>query len=307
MRGRRKGSRLYLTLALVLIIAIAISSVFIKETRGGFLHEFKNRARDIATYPLSTVKKGYTSIENWLLGVFRAAELREENLKLRNELKNARRTILEAQDLKKENEELRTLLELKKRNQKILCFAEIIAINQELSGKFYTVDKGTADGVEENMPVITPDGVFGKVYSAGKSSSIVIPVNHPLSAVSARVAETSERGIVEGSTDGKLYLRFIPRESKVSIGMVVVTSGLGGVYPEGVLIGTIKSIKDDPNSLDLQIEVGPAVNFLTTDFVIIMKSPLSAPEKTGKKTSAAGISKRSTTLSEVLIEKGVRQ
>jgi rod shape-determining protein MreC len=139
-----------------------------------------------------------------------------------------------------------------------------------LSGKFYLINKGSRDGIRPNQPVITPDGVFGKIYSAGKTSSIVMPANHPLSAISARIAETGEQGIVEGSSEGKLYLKLIPRESQASIGMIVVTSGLGGVYPKNILVGTIKNVKEDPNRLDLVIEVGPAVDYETAAYVIVL-------------------------------------
>lgn len=63
----------------------------------------------------------------------------------------------------------------------------------------------------------------------------------------------------------------IPKDSRATIGMIVVTSGFGGVYPKNLLIGTIKSLKEDPNRLDLVIEVGPAVSFDTSDFVLILK------------------------------------
>ncbi|MCX7831993.1 MAG: rod shape-determining protein MreC, partial [Actinobacteria bacterium] len=178
--------------------------------------------------------------------------------------------ILEAEAIRRENEELRKMLGVIRSQGEKVVTAEVIAVNQELSGKFYMINKGKKDGVDVNQAVLTADGVFGKIYSAGENSAVVIPINHPLSAVSARISETGELGIVEGSVNGNLYLKLIPKESQASIGMIVVTSGFGGVYPKNMLVGTIKRVKEDPNRLDLEIEVGPACDFDSVDFVMVV-------------------------------------
>lgn len=258
-------------LVFVFVVAILLTSIYIREGEGGALHNLKYSLLDAVSDTLSFLKGKYNSVSDWLSGVLKSSQLKRENEKLRQELKSARRLILESEAIRKENEQLRQLLGLKKLYKEQAIVAEIIAVNQELSGKFYLINKGREDGVKPNLAVITPDGVFGKVFSAGKNSSVVLPINHPLSAVSAKISETGEYGIVEGSTSGRLYLKMIPKESKATIGMIVVTSGFGGVYPRNLLIGTIKSLKEDPNRLDLVIEVGPAVSFDTSGFVMVLK------------------------------------
>lgn len=269
MKRRRQVSRLYYLLLFALALSVALSSLYIREGNDGVLHKVKNRAVDLLSGPTSYFKQVYKTFTDWLYSVVHASAIKKENEKLRNDLKTARRIFLEAEALRKENEKLRKLLKLKSEKENLVA-AEIIAVNQELSGKFYIINRGKKDGIKENQAVITADGVFGKIYSAGLNSSVILPINHPLSAVSARVVETGEVGIVEGSSSGKIYLKLIPKESKVSIGMVVVTSGLGGVYPKNLLIGTVKSVREDPNRLDLEIEVGPACSFDTSDFVLVI-------------------------------------
>lgn len=270
MKRRKKRSRLYYLLLMFAAAAIALSSVYLREPPDGALHQLKDELRDLAARPLSTFKDAHDSFLNWLQSLLNASELKAENEKLREELKMARRLVLEAEAVKRENEQLKKILEIYKPLKEKSVVAEIIAVNQELSGKFYLINKGRMHGIKPNLPVITADGVFGKIYSAGNNSAVVMPANHPLSAISARIAETGEQGIVEGSPEGKLYLKLIPRESQAAIGMIVVTSGLGGVYPKNLLLGTIKSIKEDPNRLDLDIEVGPAVNYETSEYVIVL-------------------------------------
>lgn len=271
MKRRKRTARLNYLLVIAFLIAILLTSIYIREGEGGVLHNLKYSFLDAVSGTLSYLKGKYNSASDWFSGILWSSKLKEENEKLRQELKTVRRLILESEAVKRENEQLRQILGLKKLYKEQAIAAEIIAVNQELSGKFYLVDKGRKDGVKPNLAVITPDGVFGKVFSAGENSSVIIPINHPLSAVSAKISETGEFGIVEGSTSGRLYLKMIPKDSRATIGMIVVTSGFGGVYPKNLLIGTIKSLKEDPNRLDLVIEVGPAVSFDTSDFVLILK------------------------------------
>jgi len=270
LKRRKRVSRLYYLFLIFFAAAIALSSVYLREPPDGALHRLKDELRDLTTRPLSWIKNTHDSFSSWLEGVLNVSRLKAENEKLREELKMARRLMLEAEAVRRENERLKKILELYKPLSEKSVVAEIIAVNQELSGKFYLINKGSIHGIKPNSPVITADGVFGKIYSVGKNSAVVMPANHPLSAISARIAETGEQGIVEGSPEGKLYLKLIPRESQAAIGMIVVTSGLGGVYPKNLLLGTIKSVKEDPNRLDLDIEVGPAVNYETSEYVIVL-------------------------------------
>ncbi len=271
MRERRYQNRLYITLLTILVLCVLVVSIYVREGDEGPLHRTQARLRDLFVTPVSFIKKGYVSISDWFSGIFMAGELKRENEELRRQISESRRLVLEAQDLKRENEELRKALGLRERFSYKLIPAQVVIIHQEIGGKFYTVDKGSRDGVERNDPVISSDGIFGRVYQVGKSSSVILPLNHPISSVSARIVETREVGVVEGTREEKLMLRLIPKESKVSIGNIVVTSGLGKIFPEGLLIGTVFSVKEDPNRLDKVIEVGPAVNYAGNQFFYILK------------------------------------
>jgi rod shape-determining protein MreC len=268
---RRKGpNRLYVATAVLIVLGVILSSLYVREKEAGPLHSVESFFRDQLAGPLTFLKNTYSSFEDWFYGVLNASRLTRENEKLKRDLSEARRLLLEAEAVKRENEELKKMLKLPEKKGFSLIAAEIIAVNQEMSGKFYTINRGREDGLEINQPVITPDGIFGKIYSVGKRSAYVMPINHPQSAVSAEIAETGEKGILEGTAEGELKLKLIPRDSKASIGMTVVTSGLGGIFPKNLLLGTIKSVKGNPNRLDLEIAVGAAVDFNTTDFVYVV-------------------------------------
>lgn len=271
MRERRYQTRLYITLLTILVLCVITVSLYVREGDDGPLHRTQARLRDFFVAPVSIIKEKYSVISEWVSGILLAGELKKENEELRRQISESRRLVLEARDLKRENEELRKALGLKKRFPYKLIPAQIVIVHQELGGKFYTIDKGRSDGIQKNDPVIADEGLFGRVYQVGKSSSVIIPLVHPMSSVSARVVETKEVGVVEGTREEKLMLRLIPKESKASIGSIVVTSGLGKIFPEGLLIGTILDVKEDPNRLDKVIEVGPAVNYDIVQFVYVLK------------------------------------
>lgn len=270
MKRRKRQSRLYVIFLIILVSSIVLSSIYIREGDSGPLHSIEAYFRDLLMVPINAARAAYGNFSDWAGGVLQAGELKRENELLRREIQEARRLILEAEDIKRENERLRELLDLKSRFSYQSIPAEIIFVHRELSGNFYTINRGKVDGIEKNMPVVTPSGLFGKVYSVGNKSSVVIPINHPFSSVAARIVETGENGIIEGSRDGKLYLKLISKESTATIGMLVTTSGLGGVYPKGLLIGSITEIKSNPNKLDLEITVGPASNFDREEFLLVL-------------------------------------
>lgn len=271
MRERRVQNRLYITLVAILGICVLLVSLYIREDGEGPLHSIQSMARDYFSVPVKFMKVRYDALSSWFSGVVNAGKLKKENEKLREQIIESRRLVLEARELERENRKLRKALEFKERYPYEAVLAEIILIHQELGGKFYTIDKGSKDGIEKGAAVMSADGVFGKVYLTGKNSAVVMPLNHPLSSVSVRVVETEQVGILEGTREAKTMLKLIPKEDATTIGNVVVTSGLGKIYPKGLFVGTILKVSKDPNKLDKTIEVGPAVSFDSVDFVYVLK------------------------------------
>jgi rod shape-determining protein MreC len=270
VRKQRGPSRLSLILAGILVLSVILVSVYAREGSDGVLHRTQDAARDAFSVPLSAFKNAFGGVQDWFSGVIHAGSLTRENRILREQVRESRKLVLEARDLQRENEKLRKALDFRSRFAYATVPAEVILIHQELGGKLYTVDRGTDDGVARGDPVVTPDGLLGKVWSAGKKSAVILPLTHPLSAVSVRIVETNEVGILEGSRSGRLFLRLIPKDSKAAVGDVCVTSGLGSVFPKGIYVGSILSVRDEENQLDKGIEIGSAVDFDGPDFVFIL-------------------------------------
>jgi rod shape-determining protein MreC len=166
--------------------------------------------------------------------------------------------------LSDENTRLRALLDLKRERWPKLISAHIVSRDPQRWFQELLLDKGGDDGVHVDEPVIAITGnreaLIGRIVEAGSRSARVMLIHDSLSAVPARVSGANdEDGVVEGSNSHDLYLKYLSRESKVKLGDMVVTSGLGKTFPEGIPIGWVQEIGVDQRGLFLQARLNPAI------------------------------------------------
>ena len=133
-----------------------------------------------------------------------------------------------------------------------------------------TIDRGTAEGVESGMPVIGDAGLLGQVVEASKHSSRVRLITDQRSGVAALVQRTRVEGILRGSIDRGLTLDFVSQDASLRAGDVVITSGMGGVYPKGLVIGEITSVQRQPNTLAPLVAVQPTARLSQLEEVLVL-------------------------------------
>ena len=162
-----------------------------------------------------------------------------------------------------------------------LVAARVIGRDYATWSGVIVIDRGTASGVHENMPVVTEKGLVGVVVEAAPYSSKVQLILDPRAAVGTLVQRQESRvaGIVEGDPANALMPRMknIPKSADVVEGDVVVTSGYGGVYPKGVLVGTVKALKNDEGGLLKYAVLEPAVDFQRLEDVVVIVASREAP------------------------------
>lgn len=199
--------------------------------------------------------------------------LREENEQLKAEL-------TDAAIIQNENHWLYEYLSMKDEHSDYqMCAATVISTTApSASGGTYvtrlTLNKGSAHGVEVNMPVVTASGLVGVVIEVGVDHCLVRTVLDPSTAVSAVTTRGGELGIMEGDFDvlydGCAYLRYLPESADVVAGDILVTSGDGGVYPYGIPIGTVTETKTNPYNRTTEATVRPFADLHDLDRVIIL-------------------------------------
>ncbi len=198
------------------------------------------------------------------------AGFRAENERLRKriqELEVERSKLLEAGAT---NRRLQQLLEFRSHLPSGSITASIIANSASSWFKTCLLDKGSADGVRKGMAVVTPLGVVGQVVSATSRSAKVLLVTDSNSGVDVLVQRTRARGIISGSLDNVTIMKYVKRSEDIQEGDRLVTSGLDGVFPKGLMVGTAVKVRKQNLGLFQYVEVMPAVVSSQTEEVLVV-------------------------------------
>lgn len=198
-----------------------------------------------------------------------------ENEALRELLKDYEAQKDRNEYLEQENNWLKNYLELKD-DYNEFSFAEATVISREAgsSTQLFTLNRGSLHGVEVGMPVVTERGVVGFVSEVGITSSKVTGLLDASASAGALVERSSEVGVLEGSfelrADGRCKLSYLEKNADVKVGDLIVTSGVGGVYPEGLRLGRVVGISHDPYDRSTYATVEPSVDFDNLNRVMII-------------------------------------
>lgn len=257
-------------LIVLVVVSIAITTVWYREGTRGPLHATRLGVQAVAA-PVGAVGEFVTrpirSVINWAsdLGVSRSQleALRLQNTQLRNQVS----TLEEA---RLENERLRALVGFVQANKLKSVGATVIGRPENSWEGVITIDKGTADGVQIDMPVIGAQGLLGQTTDVTARSAKVRLITDPQSGVAALIQSNRAEGVVRGSIDGKISLDFVSHETTVKAGDVVITSGIGGVYPKGLVIGEVTSVHNFPSSLYQDVQLAPAANLSGLEEVVVL-------------------------------------
>jgi rod shape-determining protein MreC len=170
-----------------------------------------------------------------------------------------------------ENVRLRRLLDLEERKPYELVASNVVARSLDRLGGSLTIDKGSADGIEPGRAVITPDGLVGRAERATPHQARILTLLHRECAVAARIERTRVDGVLEWEFGNQptLDLRYVSSQEDVKVGDLVVTSGLGGIFPPGIRVGTVARVGIEPNGLMKEILVRPAVDLRSVEEILV--------------------------------------
>lgn len=201
--------------------------------------------------------------------------LRDENIELKlrmDELESERIGLLEH---KFKNAELREALNIKEQfSEYELIGANIIGKDLGNWFKVFTIDRGTRDGMRVNHSIINRQGLVGRIIGTDMFSSKVESIIDPKSSVSARISKSRDLVVVKGdlklSEQGLCRMDYIPIDSDLAVGDTVETSGLGGYYPRGIIIGRVKEIRESSSRGLRYAIIEPAVDFRRLEEVFVL-------------------------------------
>jgi rod shape-determining protein MreC len=199
--------------------------------------------------------------------------VQQENRRLRQEAGVLSRRIEQLEEQTLETQRLQRLLALREVPQAQSLTARVSGKDATNWFKTILVDRGGLDGVRRNQAVVAPDGLVGRVVEVTPASAKVQLLTDPVSAVGGLVQRTRVTGIISGNLGEGTRVRYLPLMADVAVGDLVVTSGMGGVFPKGIPIGRITTVERRSGALFQDATLQPTVDLSRLEEVLILTSP----------------------------------
>lgn len=234
-----------------------------------------------ALSPVQRLVKGVTgTASSFLETVGRVGALAEENRQLRQRVQQLQSEIVRLQEAGQENRQLRALLEYQRDNPGLeYLAASIIGYDPNGLVQSLTIARGTKDGVQTGMVVVSALGLLGKVVEAYPRAARVLLITDPSSVINALLQRSRIQGVVTGRADRSLDLQYVDKTADVMVGDLVLTSGLGGGYPQGIPLGRVARIIDNDQALFKEIQVQPLASVASLRSVLVITdfTPVALP------------------------------
>ncbi len=203
--------------------------------------------------------------------------VQRDNTRLRAELAHAETQRARLAELEVENLHLSDLLELKQALALKSIAANVIGADASGLARTLLLEGGSDQGFEAGMAVLSTAGVVGKLIAVGPSSSRVLLINDHNSALDAFDQRSRVRGIVAGVVDDGLVMKYVDRSEDVKPGDTIVTSGVDGIFPRGLLVGEVTAVVREGPGLFLTVSVAPAADFRRVEQVLIVTQRIPQP------------------------------
>ena len=259
------------TLFALIVFALAMGGVFTLGPSGtqraqtqflGVIAPFLEKGSDLER-KITDIRRGLKKLE----------ELETENKQLAVSNKELQAINQTLRDLEVENNRLRTAMHYRERAAFQLIPARVIARDASSWWNTIKIDRGSADGLESDMPVLTESGLVGKTTVVAEHAASVILISDENCKVASSLEGTREQGLISGergsgTSQPALCMRFLSKTANLQPGQKVYSSGVGGVYPAGVFIGAIKEFRI--RELDGYATLLPAVDLTTLEDVFVV-------------------------------------
>ena len=262
------------------LIIMIIAFGFVLD-RFGYLGPLRNVVQPVFA-PLQTeISRTAQELSDYFATSANIQELRARNQELETLTNNLMVENVRLREIERENETLRQLLNYTRNNPQFIyettsVVGRSIGIDPTNLLYFVYIDAGARNGIAEGMPVITDRGLVGRITAVGANSAQVLMLIDPASSVNAIIQNSRVTGVVRGNIDGTVSMERIPPADEVNPGDIVLTSGLGGNFPDKLVIGQVTEIIQRDQDMFQTARIRPTVDFgkLETMLVIISFEPI---------------------------------
>ena len=265
-----KKNRPYLWLIFLVVLSLVLITIYSREGTTGPLHRIRVVSQTILS-PVGQAGKWVTTpvrnFASWAngLGVSRS-EL--ESLQTQNAALRAQ--VIELEEQERSTAATEKLLKTAGASGYKGVTADVIGLPVSQWEQVIVVNAGSSKGIKPAMPVLGPNGLLGQVIETGPTYAKVRLITDQESGVACLLQSSRAQGITRGSLSGALTMNFISMDSTVTAGETVVTSGIGGVFPKGLIIGQVAKVSKEVNSLYKTAQLQPANDVNHVEEVIIL-------------------------------------
>lgn len=286
---KRRTNPLRGTVLVIVLLAIsaALATGYAREGQDGPIHRVQSVV-GMAASPLQLAGAGVAyaadsagdALENATVSNESYTALQQENAQLKAQL-------VQMEELRQENERLTGLLDIQGQYGIEGPSARVIGTSSDAYSRDITVSAGSNAGVEVGQAVVGSSGLVGQVIEVSPLTCRVRLLSDPQSGVSALLQSSRAECIVKGSVDGLLYLEYLDGSVQIEVGDAVVTSGMGGNYPAGLVIGTVSNVVNQAGTSDRTIVVSPLATADALSEVTIVASSTATADAQGSDSASS--------------------
>jgi len=238
---------------------------------GGYLNIFSTGLNSTLVSVQSWISVRFVAIQEFITLPRDATTLRQENARLQEEVSRLQAQVVQYQRQVSETQSLAALVNFSRANpENVYTAASVIGRDPSPFLHYIIIDRGSADGIRRGMPVVTDQGLVGRVDAVISNAARVQLIPDPSSAVNVRLEETERDVVLVGSVSGDLSLDLVAQDVTLEPGDLLLTSGLGGSYPPDLIVGQILNVRKRDSDIFQQASVQPVVDFASLKIVLIV-------------------------------------
>ena len=275
---RRKFDRRYLFILAVIAIALVLVVLAFSLQKDRDLNPIEKVAKDTMTVIIKVVSMPFNFVHDSIEAIAEKDNIYEKYKELKNKEEQIESVISQNDNLKSEVDKLKETLELNTvLSDKVFLNATVVTRNIGYWYEEITIDKGKKNGIEKDMAVVTPKGLIGKVTKVSNYSSTVelLSNDHMSDKISVKIKTKDDYvyGLIStyDSKTNTYTVEGISENEEILEGADVVTTGMGTVFPSGLMIGKVKKVTKDNFDLSKVVQVEAAVDFDDLDYVTVLK------------------------------------
>jgi len=254
------------------VIALLVIGLLVLAL-GGYLNPIFRVVLNPLITAQSIMSSRFMALYDFLTVPRDVASLNQRNVELESQVAQLQTQVIELQQQIADSKVLYALLDFARTQpENEYAAATVIGRDPNPFLRYIIIDRGSDDGLRHGMPVVTQQGLVGRIDAVFANASRVQLITDASSTVNIHFQSSSVEALLDGSLTGDLALDMLPREATVAVGDIVLTSGLGGDYPSNIFIGQVQSVRIPENGLFKIATIQPVVDFTELKAVLVIKN-----------------------------------